>query len=86
MNFSFTKLHLTEPNLFTMKKIRNFLALGLFLAAITLPVFEAKSEPNNPWLCYTGKKGEVGTWREGACIETDVDPECQICWSLEDEE
>ena len=62
-----------------MKKVKAFLALSLFLAAMALPVFQAQSQDGDPMLCYTGRLGEVGTWKEGSCIEHETINHCGFC-------
>ncbi|KYG76709.1 hypothetical protein [Roseivirga echinicomitans] len=62
-----------------MKKIKVLLTVAIFLGAMTLPNIEALSQEGGSLICYTGKKGEVGTWREGACIEHQTINQCGQC-------
>lgn len=63
-----------------MKKVKTFLALSIFLAAVALPVIEVHSQTGDYVMCFFGKSGEEGTWTEGACIEHPLEIECQKCF------
>ncbi|MGW8122294.1 hypothetical protein ACV07N_06495 [Roseivirga echinicomitans] len=60
-----------------MRKIKTLVALSVFLAAMALPAFQ--SQDGGPMLCYTGRLGEAGTWKEGSCIEHETINHCGFC-------